>query len=267
MNAAGVVRMAAEVRPGHPARQKLGAPPPEVVRDGYISVLGFGSLLSERSCRYTAPNLRNFRLARVQGWRRVFAHCAPIFFERGIARLETREMASLSAEPSAQHSFLATLFDIPETEFAALEQREAEFELLPVLPSDLQGEPMEAASILCARSSDEEYRRRHCQVFAADCQLPSEKVPTSPACPCVACTLASYGVDRIWRREDDVLPCRTYLRHCVLAAQGLGDVVYNDFLDNTFLSDRKTTVRTHLARDPTIMEELPPEALKERYCG
>lgn len=43
--------MAAEVRPGHPARQKLGAPPPEVVRDGYISVLGFGSLLSERSCR------------------------------------------------------------------------------------------------------------------------------------------------------------------------------------------------------------------------
>lgn len=121
-------------------------------------------------------------------------------------------MASLSAEPSAQHSFLATLFDIPETEFAALEQREAEFELLPVLPSvrpapprparaparstrpappctlppltfrltasaafaqDLQGEPMEAASILCARSSDEEYRRRHCQC-----------APSSP----VACT-------------------------------------------------------------------------------
>ena len=29
-----------------------------------------------------------------------------------------------------------------------------------------------------------------------------------------------YGVDRIWRRGNDVLPCRVYLRHCVLAAQG-----------------------------------------------
>jgi hypothetical protein len=27
-----------------------------------------------------------------------------------------------------------------------------------------------------------------------------------------------HGVDSIWR--DDVLPCRTYLRHCVLAAKG-----------------------------------------------
>eukprot|EP00959_Pyramimonas_sp_CCMP1952_P115518 2414729-Pyramimonas_sp.AAC.1 len=32
--------------------------------------------------RYTAPNLKDFRVVRVRGWRRVFAHCAPIFFER-----------------------------------------------------------------------------------------------------------------------------------------------------------------------------------------
>ena len=51
-------------------------------------MLGFGSLLSERSSRYTAPNLQNFRLARVRGWRRVFAHCAPIFFERGAFELQ-----------------------------------------------------------------------------------------------------------------------------------------------------------------------------------
>ncbi|KAL0054242.1 hypothetical protein WJX82_005995 [Trebouxia sp. C0006] len=29
-----------------------------------------------------------------------------------------------------------------------------------------------------------------------------------------------YGIDRVWR--DDVLPCRVYLRHCVLASQKLG---------------------------------------------
>ena len=43
--------------------------------------------------------------------------------------------------------------------------------------------------------------------------------------------------------------------------------MHEDFLDNTFLADRKTTIRAHLDADPTILEELPPEALRERYCG
>ena len=43
--------------------------------------------------------------------------------------------------------------------------------------------------------------------------------------------------------------------------------MFDDFMDNTFLSDRSTTIRTHLANDPSIMDELPPEALRERYCG
>lgn len=257
----------ADIRPGQPTRQKIGKPPAETVRDNYISVLGFGSLLSERSSRYTSPNLKNFRLARVKGWRRVFAHCAPIFFERGIARLDTREMSSLSTEKCAEASFIATLFEIPEAEFPALEQREAEFILGPVVPLDMDGNTLPYSAILCIRSDDETYRRLHCLSYDEAMTADSETVPNSDDCPCVACTLSRYGVDRIWRRGDDVLPCRTYLRHCVLAAQGLGDLVYNDFMDNTFLADRKTTIRTHLERDPTILEEMPPEALKERYCG
>ena len=38
-------------------------------------------------------------------------------------------------------------------------------------------------------------------------------------------------------RRDDVLPCRLYLRHCVLAARGLGSsVALDSFLDSTFLA-------------------------------
>ena len=39
-----------------------------------MTIAGFGSLLSERSARTTFPALRNFRLGRVRGFRRVFAH-------------------------------------------------------------------------------------------------------------------------------------------------------------------------------------------------
>lgn len=86
--------------------------------DGYISICGFGSLLSgtynlphrrrrfdefffsfwwvwclreaERSARSTFPELIKFRESRLNGFRRVYAHMAPIFFERGIAKPETK---------------------------------------------------------------------------------------------------------------------------------------------------------------------------------
>ena len=42
-------------------------------------------MVAERSARSTFPDLEGFRVAALRGFRRVFAHAAPIFFERGIA--------------------------------------------------------------------------------------------------------------------------------------------------------------------------------------
>lgn len=64
-----------------------------------------------------------------------------------------------------------------------------------------------------------------------------------------------------------ILPCRAYLRHVVLAARRLGADAERCVLDNTFLADRKTTVREHLRRDPGVMLELPPKGLESRYGG
>jgi hypothetical protein len=88
----------------------------------------------------------------------------------------------------------------------------------------------------CPRSSPEEGPRPSAQALAA-----------SPYC------------------RDDVLPCRVYTRHCVLAAQSLGPSVHENFLDATVLADRSTTLRVHLERNPGILEELPPPSLHERY--
>lgn len=54
----------------------------------------------------------------------------------------------------------------------------------------------------------------------------------------------------------------------VLAAKNLGDAVYDNFLDHTFLGDRKTSIREYLATNGYgIMEEEPPELLQSRYGG
>ncbi|KAL5983657.1 hypothetical protein ACLOJK_017747 [Asimina triloba] len=56
--------------------------------------------------------------------------------------------------------------------------------------------------------------------------------------------------------------------YSVLAAKNLGEAAYENFLDHTFLSDRKTTIRQHLSTTGSgIMEEEPPETLRSRYGG
>lgn len=54
----------------------------------------------------------------------------------------------------------------------------------------------------------------------------------------------------------------------MLAAKNLSDAAYNNFLEHTFLGDRKTTISEYLATTGAgIMEEEPPESLKTRYGG
>ncbi|CAF2020951.1 unnamed protein product [Brassica napus] len=236
-----------------------------------ISITGFGSLLSERSARSTFPDLENFRVAKLQGFRRVFAHAAPIFFERGIANLETKEISSLSVEPCEGENLVVSVFEINQTEIPAFIQRELEFRFLAfqihalmclshllmflllqtyVVPETLQGKPFTHSAVLCGRYSDEEF-------FQIRCKGNKEVYFQH---------YGRFNIDKIWR--DDILPCRLYLRHCVLAAKNLGDEAYNNFLDHTYLGDRRTTIRKYLSsKGSGIMEEEPPEALKSRYGG
>jgi hypothetical protein len=79
----------------------------------HITILGFGSLLSPDSARLTFPTLQNFRMGRVPNHRRVFSHPASIFFQRKIANLETLEMSSLSVEECGGHSFVCSVFEVP----------------------------------------------------------------------------------------------------------------------------------------------------------
>ena len=78
-----------------------------------MSVAGFGSLLSRASAVSTFPELQNFRAGKVKEYRRIFAHTASIFFQRGIARLDTGEISSLSCESHAGEEIVVSVFEIP----------------------------------------------------------------------------------------------------------------------------------------------------------
>lgn len=215
---------------------------------GKTTLLGFGSLLSEASARTTFPELTDFRIVNVPGWRRVFAHTAAIFFERGIANPATGEIASLSAEFVGSGGFVAAAFDV-EVEPASwnrFREREEEFDLVDV---EYVGEDHRGSAVLCSRSSDaayvakwgaERYRQRY-----------------------------QKYVETIWDYAPDsnLRPCAVYLRHCVLAVQKAGPRALDSFLDDTYLVDRRTRLRDYLAQNPQVMATSPPPSLVDRYSG
>lgn len=235
----------------------------------HVSILGFGSLLSESSSRLTFPMLKNFRLGRVKNYRRVFAHPASIFFQRGLANFETLEMSSLSAEPCEGATFVCSVFEVPSdclgvckenTDGDSLpfslnnqfREREEEFNIVfvPYEELDDKKEHMQKSGVLCTRSTDEAY-------LAMWGKHRFEE------------NYGKYGIRTIWGYDANsgLRPCSVYLRHCVLAAKRMGDPCLFSFLDETFLVDRKTTIRSYLEKYPHVMKTLPPEKLRSRYGG
>eukprot|EP00980_Cylindrotheca_fusiformis_P008285 scaffold1736_cov127-Cylindrotheca_fusiformis.AAC.99 len=231
-------------------------------REDFITILGFGSLLSERSSRTTFPDLRNFRLGRVKNYRRVFGHPASIFFQRGIANLDTKEISSLSTEFVDGHpGFVCSVFEVPNDNMmedgipsASYLEREEEFNIIEVPYIDFHESEGDSGTIksgvLCTAGTDDIYLDRWGE----------ERFEKN---------YRKYGVDKIWgwERDSGLRPCAVYLRHCYLAAKSMGEECLNSFLDETFLVDRATPVRDYLNDHPEVLETEPPPSLVGRYSG
>jgi len=213
------------------------------------TVIGYGSLLSEKSARATFSQVLNFRLAYVHGFRRLFRHPAGFFYDCGLVSKENpKAYCSLSLDPHPESKIMVTVFEILESEYENLDEREAEYNLVEVDYTELTGKRGKA--IACLPSSDDDYRKRF-----GDKKF-EEKY-------------ARYGFETIWGLSPDsgALPCTVYLRHCILSARGQSQECGDNFLDSTFLIDRNTSIRAYLEAHPEVLEAVPPECVKERYNG
>ncbi|CAK4078574.1 unnamed protein product [Aphanomyces euteiches] len=214
-----------------------------------VKIIGYGSLLSEVSARSTfGAALSNFRLARVNNFRRVFALPGSIFFRHGIANMATKEIGGLMVEPSAGSSFIVSVFDIPEEQLDSFYKRESLYKIASV-PYEENDGTIDSA-LMCLASNDEELIANKGQAFFDD-------------------NYRAFGLHTVWGWDPDsgILPCRVYLRHCILAVQKLGKEVEEDFMINSYLGDRQTTIKDYVAKHPDIMNAVPPATLVGRYSG
>eukprot|EP01084_Bolivina_argentea_P165867 288083_1 len=230
-------------------------------------IIGFGSLLCEKSAKITMPSLRNFQFARLTGYRRVFGHPANVFVKWGIAKMDTKELSSLSVEPDPNaNSFIVSVFEIPKSELNAFYAREDEFafkeetvkllskptnnsnnnqslrlvnELLNIFVANNGDEYIRG--LLCVRSTDDDYIKTHGQSkFDKEWK--------------------SVGLNTIWHWDGAIYPCRVYLRHCLLSIKKQGQFALDDFMNNTFLYDRQTTIKQYMDANPEIYNETVPSS-------
>ena len=97
-----------------------------------ISVVGYGSLLSEWSARQTVPGLQNFRLVRVPGYRRIFNKVGIVFLSRHGADPDSLQLASCSTQPVAGCEIICSQFECSAEEFIELYEREHRFRWIEV---------------------------------------------------------------------------------------------------------------------------------------
>jgi hypothetical protein len=225
-----------------------------------VTVIGYGSLLSEKSARLTVPSLTNFRLGRVSNFRRVFSHPSSGFFKQGIANLETLEIAAASAEHcEGLPGFVVSVFEIPIENRddvtpngipRKLLEREASYDIVEVPFEDTENKGGTPYALMCVRSTDAIFIKKWGQ----------DRFDKS---------FRHYGIETIWgwSKDSGIRPCPVYLRHCYLAAKSMGDICLNSFLDETFLVDRETTIRQYVERYPEVLLQQPPPDLTVRYNG
>jgi len=211
-----------------------------------VTIVGYGSLLSEKSARTSFPNLKHFRPGVVKGFRRVFNKVGIVFIENGLANWETMEVSSCSTTQSDSDDILVTVFEIPRDEYPEFKNREHRFRFIEVNAMSLDGQDTWPAT-MCTEYSDEEYRKER---FSNDEEYHQE--------------VGQFYEDKIWR--DDIFPCRVYLKHCLTAAKSVSQEFYDNFLDHTYLADQETTIRQYLEKYPERVEENVKSSFG-RYAG
>ena len=198
-----------------------------------ISVVGYGSLLSEQSARQTVPELDNFRLVRVPGYRRIFNKVGIVFLSRHGASPDSLHIASCSTQQDDTCEIICSQFECSAEDFVDLYEREHRFRWIEVDTLGLDG--MAYKGRMCTGYDDLEYRLNKC-ITPQEYEL----------------RVGQYYPGTIWR--NDILPFPRYLAFCLQSAATQGQEVLDNFLDTSFLADGKTSIRKYLEQTPELQD-------------
>ncbi|MGM0422024.1 MAG: hypothetical protein ACQEQL_02890 [Pseudomonadota bacterium] len=193
-----------------------------------ITIIGFGSLLSEESARRTCPSLSNFRLGKVYGYGRVFNKVDP-----NSENLNSENIANWALIDKADNITLVTLFEIDHEDYPAFARREVDYDLRCVKYTELETEIKGEGIACCAFDDDAEFH-----AYLKDHPIQKERYEARQTGPYKG---------PVWR--SDILPRPKYLAFCLEAARQLGKHYVENILNHAYLADQTTTLGEYLSQN------------------
>jgi len=194
-----------------------------------FSIIGLGSLLSEDSARSTCPSLKDFKIVKVKGWRRIFNKMHSTLAVAGKIPNDSKEYACLSAIPAKDDIIYVSNFKIPTAEWPAFVSREFEYRLIEV---PIVSEQENEAGIICAGNYDNDD-----QSYQACLADPLRIISWNKL-------KANYPNEPMWR--NDILPYRPYVDKCLKILESQDSMILDNWLDTTYLGDNVTSLRSYL---------------------
>jgi len=259
-----------------------------LVKNGKVTILGFGSLVSEKSARGSF-DFDHFRFATVEGYARIFNQASWINISWGDAKVPSGEVCALSFAKIAGISSRVALMDVPfPSGVSGFLHREASYEIWEIpFVSDL-GE--KGIALACGECPDSVGRRiwgadnwyfQRCEGRIYYCDpVPSDLIPLVPEIQIndhtfekgnpenwlpftIDGSAAKYKLpNRQW-----VYPSPGYLRLVYRAYSRAGSELRENFLQKTFLMDRMTNLAKYLDANPLLKDfVLDPQHHPEWSC-
>lgn len=255
-----------------------------LARDGLVTVLGFGSLVSEASARESFDFI-NFRLGTVMGVQRIFNRADWINIDNADARVSTAEVCSLAmaviGAAAPEGGCRVALMDVSADEgVAGFLHRESTYRILEV--PFLDDRDASGIALACGECEDSDivnlwgddvWYLEHCtgQIWyvnggAGGVMSLVPPVHGEPGDPSVWLPFTLPDQEQchyVLPPGPCVYPAPGYLRMVYLAHLRAG--IADNFLNTTLLMDRITTLRTYLDGNPALKEwVLDPEAHADR---
>lgn len=179
----------------------------------------------------------NFRPAILNAYQRSSRLVSISGIRSGKANMETLEIAAMSIDPCSSSSTYGCLFEISEEDLAPYIEREHRYTIKKVNVIDAEnGSPCSAYTVVSR--TDEDYLM---SMEGGEKEM-EERV-------------GQYYKGALWAR-DDIFPLRDYTNNVIKAAHRLGgDRWMLNVLDESFLSDRKTTLREYYQKYPDRLDD------------
>lgn len=200
----------------------------------YLTIIGFGSLLSEKSARYSCPGLKNFRKVKVKGFQRIFNMTSYTTLEylKGDDR-NSLEFSTCNLTKNPTSTMLCTAFEFPEDQWKELKEREFDYQH-PITEFKEESGKIKKGILCVGYNTDSELfqcngRKKHWDILRKKLDYHEPIIRTN------------------------ILPGRLYLKLCIESAKKLGDDYLNNFLDESMLGDGKTTIREYIDKNPDIL--------------